>query len=98
LEVIQQGGKSLLRLGSSVQFLGYLHGHKPNLFYLHGLVLEWASKQLVQRDTKKNYKPCTENGHFFQCTVDLIEMVLAKSDLSIAKHYDEVLVYPVDKS
>lgn len=25
-------------------------------------------------------------------------MVLAKSDLSIAKHYDEVLVYPVDKS
>lgn len=31
---------------------------------------------------------------FFQCTIDLIEMVLAKSDLSIAKHYDEVLVSP----
>ena len=31
---------------------------------------------------------------FFQCTIDLIEMVLAKSDISIAKHYDEVLVSP----
>jgi phosphoenolpyruvate carboxylase len=31
---------------------------------------------------------------FFQCTIDLIEMVLAKSDISIAKHYNEVLVSP----
>lgn len=29
---------------------------------------------------------------FFQSTMDLIEMVLAKADVQIAKHYDEVLV------
>ncbi|KAF7808950.1 phosphoenolpyruvate carboxylase 4 [Senna tora] len=29
---------------------------------------------------------------FFQCTIDLIEMVLGKADIPIAKHYDEVLV------
>ncbi|VFQ78065.1 unnamed protein product [Cuscuta campestris] len=31
---------------------------------------------------------------FFQSTVDLIEMVLGKADVPIAKHYDEVLVSP----
>ncbi|KAG6548357.1 hypothetical protein Mapa_010136 [Marchantia paleacea] len=31
---------------------------------------------------------------FFQSTIDLIEMVLAKADIPIAKHYDEVLVSP----
>lgn len=29
---------------------------------------------------------------FFQSLIDLIEMVLGKADISIAKHYDEVLV------
>ncbi|XP_022881907.1 phosphoenolpyruvate carboxylase 4-like isoform X1 [Olea europaea var. sylvestris] len=29
---------------------------------------------------------------FFQSTVDLIEMVLGKADIHVAKHYDEVLV------
>uniref|UniRef100_A0A5B6ZF21 phosphoenolpyruvate carboxylase n=1 Tax=Davidia involucrata TaxID=16924 RepID=A0A5B6ZF21_DAVIN len=29
---------------------------------------------------------------FFQCTIDLVEMVLGKADIPIAKHYDEVLV------
>ncbi|KAL5553534.1 hypothetical protein UlMin_040935 [Ulmus minor] len=29
---------------------------------------------------------------FFQCAMDLIEMVLGKADTPIAKHYDEVLV------
>lgn len=29
---------------------------------------------------------------FFQSTIDLIEMVLAKADIPIAKHYDEQLV------
>ncbi|KAK4260904.1 hypothetical protein QN277_003965 [Acacia crassicarpa] len=29
---------------------------------------------------------------FFQCTLDLLEMVLGKADIPIAKHYDEVLV------
>jgi len=31
---------------------------------------------------------------FFRSTIDLIEMVLAKADIPIAKHYDEVLVSP----
>ncbi|CAM6092718.1 unnamed protein product [Calypogeia fissa] len=31
---------------------------------------------------------------FFQSTIDLIEMILAKADIPIAKHYDEVLVGP----
>lgn len=31
---------------------------------------------------------------FFQSTIDLIEMVLAKADIPIAKHYDDVLVAP----
>ncbi|KAI5058436.1 hypothetical protein GOP47_0026606 [Adiantum capillus-veneris] len=35
---------------------------------------------------------------FFQSTIDLIEMVLAKADLPIAKHYDEVLVAPERRS
>ncbi|XP_068637271.1 phosphoenolpyruvate carboxylase 4-like [Aristolochia californica] len=29
---------------------------------------------------------------FFQCTIDLIEMVLGKADVHITKHYDEMLV------
>ncbi|MCO5579527.1 hypothetical protein L7F22_033382 [Adiantum nelumboides] len=35
---------------------------------------------------------------FFQSTIDLIEMVLAKTDLLISKHYDEVLVAPERRS
>eukprot|EP00249_Psilotum_nudum_P025001 c29345_g1_i1 orf=511-3756(-) len=31
---------------------------------------------------------------FFQSLIDLVEMVLAKADIPIAKHYDEVLVSP----
>lgn len=49
-------------------------------------------------------KGVSENGHaddiqemykewpFFQSTIDLIEMVLAKADIPITKHYDEQLV------
>lgn len=49
-------------------------------------------------------KGVCENGHtediramykewpFFQSTIDLIEMILGKADIPIAKHYDEVLV------
>lgn len=49
-------------------------------------------------------KGVCENGHtedlramykewpFFQSTIDLIEMVIGKADIPIAKHYDEVLV------
>ncbi|XP_010499083.1 PREDICTED: phosphoenolpyruvate carboxylase 4-like isoform X2 [Camelina sativa] len=33
-----------------------------------------------------------EEWPFFQSTIDLIEMVLAKADIPIAKHYDEELV------
>ncbi|KAG6712659.1 hypothetical protein I3842_05G113200 [Carya illinoinensis] len=39
-------------------------------------------------DLKAMYK----EWPFFQSTIDLIEMVLGKADIPIAKHYDEVLV------
>ncbi|XP_075658531.1 phosphoenolpyruvate carboxylase 4 [Castanea sativa] len=39
-------------------------------------------------DLKEMYK----EWPFFQSTIDLIEMVLGKADIPIAKHYDEVLV------
>ncbi|XP_068333858.1 phosphoenolpyruvate carboxylase 4-like [Pyrus communis] len=39
-------------------------------------------------DLKAMYK----EWPFFQCTLDLIEMILGKADAPIAKHYDEVLV------
>ncbi|KAM1378718.1 hypothetical protein ACFX2I_020705 [Malus domestica] len=39
-------------------------------------------------DLKAMYK----EWPFFQCTIDLIEMVLGKADTHIAKQYDEVLV------
>ncbi|XP_043715710.1 phosphoenolpyruvate carboxylase 4 isoform X1 [Telopea speciosissima] len=41
-------------------------------------------------DLKAMYK----EWPFFQSTIDLIEMVLGKADIPIAKHYDEVLVSP----
>ncbi|KAG7978951.1 hypothetical protein I3843_05G105900 [Carya illinoinensis] len=39
-------------------------------------------------DLKAMYK----EWPFFQSTIDLIEMILGKADIPIAKHYDEVLV------
>ena len=51
-------------------------------------VLKGVSEKRHTDDLKTMYK----EWPFFQCTIDLIEMVLGKADIPIAKHYDEVLV------
>ncbi|KAJ4960771.1 hypothetical protein NE237_020681 [Protea cynaroides] len=55
-----------------------------------GAGLNGACDQGCTEDLKAMYK----EWPFFQSTIDLIEMVLGKADLPIAKHYDEVLVSP----
>ncbi|OVA05058.1 Phosphoenolpyruvate carboxylase [Macleaya cordata] len=53
-----------------------------------GAGLKGACEKGYTEDLKAMYK----EWPFFQSTVDLIEMVLGKADIPIAKHYDEVLV------
>ncbi|MCL7049245.1 hypothetical protein MKW94_025382 [Papaver nudicaule] len=53
-----------------------------------GAGLKGACEKGYTEDLKEMYK----EWPFFQSTVDLIEMVLGKADIPIAKHYDEVLV------
>jgi len=53
-----------------------------------GAGLEGACEKGLTEDLKAMYK----EWPFFQSTIDLIEMVLGKADIPIAKHYDEVLV------
>ncbi|GAV73296.1 PEPcase domain-containing protein [Cephalotus follicularis] len=53
-----------------------------------GAGLKGACEKGNTDDLKAMYK----EWPFFQSTVDLIEMVLGKADIPIAKHYDEVLV------
>lgn len=53
-----------------------------------GAGLKYACDKGHQEDLQAMYK----EWPFFQSTIDLIEMVLAKADTSITKHYDEVLV------
>ncbi|KAJ9140665.1 hypothetical protein P3X46_031284 [Hevea brasiliensis] len=53
-----------------------------------GAGLKGACEKGFTEDLKAMYK----EWPFFQSTVDLIEMVLGKADIPIAKHYDEVLV------
>lgn len=53
-----------------------------------GAGLKDACDKGYEEDLQAMYK----DWPFFQCTIDLIEMVLAKADVSIAKHYDDVLV------
>lgn len=55
-----------------------------------GAGLQDACNKGYQEDLQAMYK----EWPFFQSTIDLIEMVLAKADASITKHYDEVLVSP----
>ncbi|XP_042502580.1 phosphoenolpyruvate carboxylase 4 [Macadamia integrifolia] len=55
-----------------------------------GAGLNGACNQGCTEDLKAMYK----EWPFFQSTIDLIEMVLGKADIPIAKHYDEVLVSP----
>ncbi|KAI3844936.1 hypothetical protein MKX03_019311 [Papaver bracteatum] len=53
-----------------------------------GAGLKGACEKGYTEDLREMYK----EWPFFQSTVDLIEMVLGKADIPIAKHYDEVLV------
>ncbi|KAL6011012.1 Phosphoenolpyruvate carboxylase 4 [Asimina triloba] len=53
-----------------------------------GAGLKGACDKGYKEDLKAMYK----EWPFFQSTIDLIEMVIGKSDIPIAKHYDEVLV------
>ncbi|KAK9114715.1 hypothetical protein Syun_021512 [Stephania yunnanensis] len=53
-----------------------------------GAGLQSACDKGYKEDLKAMYK----EWPFFQSTIDLIEMVLGKADIPIAKHYDEVLV------
>lgn len=53
-----------------------------------GAGLKGACEKGLTEELQVMYK----EWHFFQSIIDLIEMVLGKADISIAKHYDEVLV------
>ncbi|KAF9592387.1 hypothetical protein IFM89_014557 [Coptis chinensis] len=53
-----------------------------------GAGLKGACEQGYTEDLQAMYK----EWPFFQSTIDLIEMVLGKSDIPISRHYDEVLV------
>nr|GEW02323.1 phosphoenolpyruvate carboxylase 4 [Tanacetum cinerariifolium] len=49
-------------------------------------------KGVCEKGHTEELKAAYREWPFFQSTVDLIEMVLGKADMSIVKHYDEVLV------
>lgn len=49
-------------------------------------------KDACEKGYKEELQAMYKEWPFFQSTIDLIEMVLAKADIPIAKHYDEVLV------
>jgi len=53
-----------------------------------GEALQWAISNGYTKTVQDMYK----KWPFFQSTVDLIEMILAKADMRIAKLYDEILV------
>ncbi|XP_020207844.1 phosphoenolpyruvate carboxylase 4 [Cajanus cajan] len=47
---------------------------------------------VIEKGQSDELKAMYKEWPFFQSTIDLIEMVLGKADIPIAKHYDEVLV------
>ncbi|KAL4384820.1 hypothetical protein GQ457_15G005520 [Hibiscus cannabinus] len=49
-------------------------------------------KGVCEKGHTEDLRAMYKEWPFFQSTVDLIEMVLGKADIPIAKHYDEVLV------
>ncbi|CDP00553.1 unnamed protein product [Coffea canephora] len=51
-------------------------------------------KGVCERGHTDDLRAMYKEWPFFQSTVDLIEMVLGKADIPIAKHYDEILVSP----
>ncbi|KAJ6356963.1 hypothetical protein OIU78_004959 [Salix suchowensis] len=49
-------------------------------------------KGVCEKGHTEDLKAMYKEWPFFQSTIDLIEMILGKADIPIAKHYDEVLV------
>ncbi|KAL3501634.1 hypothetical protein ACH5RR_036083 [Cinchona calisaya] len=49
-------------------------------------------KGVCEKGHAEDLRAMYKEWPFFQSTVDLIEMVLGKADIPIAKHYDEILV------
>ncbi|KAK6133801.1 hypothetical protein DH2020_032512 [Rehmannia glutinosa] len=49
-------------------------------------------KGICEKGHTEDLRAMYNEWPFFQSTIDLIEMVLGKADIPIAKHYDEVLV------
>ncbi|KAI3452973.1 hypothetical protein Pfo_009636 [Paulownia fortunei] len=49
-------------------------------------------KGVCEKGHTEDLRAMYKEWPFFQSTIDLIEMVLGKADMPIAKHYDEVLV------
>ncbi|KAL3578559.1 hypothetical protein D5086_020063 [Populus alba] len=49
-------------------------------------------KGVCEKGHTQELKAMYKEWPFFQSTIDLIEMILGKADIHIAKHYDEVLV------
>ncbi|KAL2559067.1 Phosphoenolpyruvate carboxylase 4 [Forsythia ovata] len=49
-------------------------------------------KGVCEKGHTEDLRAMYKEWPFFQSTIDLIEMVLGKADIPIAKHYDEVLV------
>ncbi|KAL3636128.1 Phosphoenolpyruvate carboxylase 4 [Castilleja foliolosa] len=49
-------------------------------------------KGICEKGHVEDLRAMYRDWPFFQSTVDLIEMVIGKADITIAKHYDEVLV------
>ncbi|CAL5421494.1 unnamed protein product [Camellia sinensis] len=49
-------------------------------------------KGVCEKGHTEEIKAMYKEWPFFQCTIDLIEMVLGKADINIAKRYDDVLV------
>lgn len=51
-----------------------------------------AIQSILKSDKAQVLRDMYKNWGSFQTTIDMVEMILAKSDSSIAKHYEDVLV------
>ncbi len=54
---------------------------------------EALNHMLSKKETAEKVKHMYKNWAPFKTTIDLVEMVLAKSEPVIAKHYDDTLVH-----